>query len=130
VCNLSGLQCILDYVAGNGVPEILNLNVTTPTTFTAAVPEPSIWLMMIAGLFGLGFMAYRRTDHGSALRVKRVAFRVRKPASGRPFLSTFLSSIGRVTSLAGMTKALHLETMPIDDLWQLYEQVGRRWPNN
>jgi DNA-binding protein H-NS len=24
-----------------------------------------------------------------------------------------------------MMKALHLETMPIDDLWQLYEQVGR-----
>jgi hypothetical protein len=60
---------ILDYVAGNGVPEILSLNVTTPTTFTAAVPEPSTWLMMIAGFFGLGFMAYRRKDQGSALRV-------------------------------------------------------------
>jgi hypothetical protein len=28
--------------------------------FTAAVPEPSTWIMMIAGFAGLGFMAYRR----------------------------------------------------------------------
>lgn len=28
--------------------------------FTTAVPEPSTWLMMIAGFAGLGFMAYRR----------------------------------------------------------------------
>jgi len=27
---------------------------------TAAVPEPSTWIMMIAGFAGLGFMAYRR----------------------------------------------------------------------
>jgi hypothetical protein len=29
-------------------------------TFTAAVPEPSTWAMMIFGFAGLGFMAYRR----------------------------------------------------------------------
>lgn len=29
-------------------------------TFTAAVPEPSTWLMMIAGFAGLGFLGYRR----------------------------------------------------------------------
>jgi hypothetical protein len=28
--------------------------------FNAAVPEPSTWIMMIAGFAGLGFMAYRR----------------------------------------------------------------------
>lgn len=28
--------------------------------FTAAVPEPSTWIMMIAGFAGLGFMSYRR----------------------------------------------------------------------
>jgi hypothetical protein len=28
--------------------------------FSAAVPEPSTWIMMIAGFAGLGFMAYRR----------------------------------------------------------------------
>jgi PEP-CTERM motif len=27
---------------------------------TAAVPEPSTWAMMILGLAGVGFMAYRR----------------------------------------------------------------------
>jgi len=27
---------------------------------TAAVPEPSTWVMMILGFFGVGFMAYRR----------------------------------------------------------------------
>jgi PEP-CTERM motif len=35
------------------------------TTFTAAVPEPSTWAMMILGFFGLGFMAYRRKSEGS-----------------------------------------------------------------
>jgi hypothetical protein len=29
-------------------------------TFTAAVPEPSTWAMMILGFAGIGFMAYRR----------------------------------------------------------------------
>jgi hypothetical protein len=36
--------------------------------FTAAVPEPSTWIMMIAGFAGLGFMAYRR-KHKPALAV-------------------------------------------------------------
>jgi|SRR5579871_6234701 len=31
-----------------------------PPTATAAVPEPSTWLMMIAGFLGLGLMAYRK----------------------------------------------------------------------
>jgi hypothetical protein len=38
----------------------------TPTditaTFTAAVPEPSTWTMLILGFAGVGFMAYRRTS--------------------------------------------------------------------
>jgi hypothetical protein len=45
---------LLDYVAGNGSPSVLELQV-------AAVPEPSTWAMMILGFFGVGFMAYRRT---------------------------------------------------------------------
>jgi hypothetical protein len=32
-------------------------------TFTAAVPEPSTWAMLILGFCGIGFMAYRR-KHG------------------------------------------------------------------
>jgi hypothetical protein len=31
-----------------------------------AVPEPSTWAMMILGLCGLGFMAYRRKQNGTA----------------------------------------------------------------
>jgi hypothetical protein len=38
-------------------------------TVTAAVPEPSTWAMMIFGFCGLGFMAYRRKQNGSALSV-------------------------------------------------------------
>lgn len=33
--------------------------------FTAAVPEPSTWAMMILGFAGVGFMAYRRRNEGS-----------------------------------------------------------------
>jgi hypothetical protein len=35
----------------------------------AAVPEPSTWAMMILGFVGLGCMAYRRKQNGSALSV-------------------------------------------------------------
>ena len=34
-----------------------------------AVPEPSTWAMTILGFCGLGFMAYRRRQHGTALSV-------------------------------------------------------------
>jgi hypothetical protein len=34
----------------------------------AAVPEPSTWAMMILGFAGIGFVAYRRKQNGSALR--------------------------------------------------------------
>jgi hypothetical protein len=36
-------------------------------TFTAAVPEPSTWAMMILGFCGIGFMAYRRKQNGGSL---------------------------------------------------------------
>jgi hypothetical protein len=36
--------------------------------FTAAVPEPSTWMMLIAGFAGMGFMAYRRR-RGSAIEL-------------------------------------------------------------
>jgi hypothetical protein len=35
---------------------------------TTGVPEPSTWAMMILGFFGIGFVAYRRKNGGSALR--------------------------------------------------------------
>lgn len=34
----------------------------TNPTFTAAVPEPSTWAMMILGFFGIGFLTYRRKN--------------------------------------------------------------------
>jgi hypothetical protein len=36
---------------------------------TAAVTEPSTWVMMILGFCGLGFMAYPRKQNGPALRL-------------------------------------------------------------
>ena len=35
----------------------------------ATVPEPSTWAMMILGFAGVGFMAYRRRQNGTALRI-------------------------------------------------------------
>lgn len=34
-----------------------------------AVPEPSTWIMMIAGFFGLGFIAYRRKGNQAVVRL-------------------------------------------------------------
>jgi hypothetical protein len=38
-------------------------------TISAAVPEPSTWAMMILGFAGVGFLAYRRKQHGPSLRL-------------------------------------------------------------
>jgi len=38
----------------------LTFRTYSDTSFTAAVPEPSTWAMMILGFCGLGFLAYRR----------------------------------------------------------------------
>ena len=43
------------------------------TIVVAGVPEPSNWAMMISGLCGVGFLAYRRKQNGLALRVTRSA---------------------------------------------------------
>ena len=43
--------------------------IDTAPTQVAAVPEASTWAMMLLGFFGIGFMAYRRKNEGSAFRV-------------------------------------------------------------
>lgn len=40
---------------------------TLTVSAVGAVPEPSTWVMMLLGFAGLGFMAYRRKQNGSAL---------------------------------------------------------------
>jgi hypothetical protein len=49
--------------------ESSNTNGTADFTLTAAVPEPSTWAMMILGFCGVGFMACRRKQNGSAFRI-------------------------------------------------------------
>ena len=58
---------ILDYFEGNGIPAVLDFASSTP--FSTSVPEASTWLMMIAGFFGLGVLAYRRRSQDSAFRI-------------------------------------------------------------
>jgi hypothetical protein len=41
-------------------PEGATSHLYITADFTAAVPEPSTWAMMILGFGGIGFMAYRR----------------------------------------------------------------------
>jgi len=45
------------------------IDVQIGSGFTAAVPEPSTWAMMILGFCGLGFMAYRRKQNSPSLRL-------------------------------------------------------------
>ncbi|MGH6702456.1 MAG: PEPxxWA-CTERM sorting domain-containing protein, partial [Bradyrhizobium sp.] len=44
-----------------------HLDLSADVAFTASVPEPSTWTMMILGFFGVGFAAYRRKGQ-AALR--------------------------------------------------------------
>ncbi len=41
----------------------------TPNFVVADVPEPSTWAMMILGFAGVGFVAYRRKNRGSSVRI-------------------------------------------------------------
>jgi len=50
------------YIEANGSPSDLTLS-------TPAVPEASTWAMMLLGFAGIGFMAYRRRNQGSAFRL-------------------------------------------------------------
>jgi PEP-CTERM motif len=55
----------LEFFGNEGVivgPGITGFSDLGATTFTAAVPEPSTWAMMILGFCGLGFMTYRRKN--------------------------------------------------------------------
>jgi hypothetical protein len=67
-------------------PYEVRLSSTTLTidTIASAVHEPSTWAMMILGFCGVGFMAYRRKQNGSALSVAYI-----KAAFGRLFLCEF-----------------------------------------
>jgi hypothetical protein len=42
-------------------------SITGSITNVSAVPEPSTWAMMILGFFGVGFMAYRRSNKPAIL---------------------------------------------------------------
>jgi len=52
-----------------GDANLTNITPFDPNAVAAnpAVPEPSTWAMMILGFVGIGFMAYRRKQNGSAL---------------------------------------------------------------
>jgi hypothetical protein len=50
-------------------PEFSTSTLNITADFTAAVPEPSTWAMMILGFAGVGFMAYRRRSHGPSFRL-------------------------------------------------------------
>jgi hypothetical protein len=71
----TGGQTYAAFVAGNALPgappaDIIYQQINdVSVTFTAAVPEPSTWAMMILGFCGLGFMAYRRKQNGPSLRL-------------------------------------------------------------
>lgn len=65
--------------SGNGgTPALFSVDITNAAgetgpigalTFTNGVPEPSTWAMIILGFAGIGFMAYRRKNQGSAFRI-------------------------------------------------------------
>lgn len=57
-----GVDLLTTDTSGNRLASIdIQVNV-------GAVPEPSTWAMMILGFCGLGFMAYRKKQSGSAFR--------------------------------------------------------------
>jgi PEP-CTERM motif len=60
----AGINTLTFYITDGGAPSAFAFDVTN----VSAVPEASTWAMMIFGFAGVGFMAYRRKNHG-ALRL-------------------------------------------------------------
>jgi hypothetical protein len=56
--NYTGTQTV--YASGYALADTSSVFFATVQAVTPAVPEPSTWMMMIAGFCGLGFMAYRK----------------------------------------------------------------------
>jgi hypothetical protein len=52
---------------GGGVDDVRQIRLDDAVA--GAVPEPATWAMMILGFAGIGFMAYRRKNQGSAFRI-------------------------------------------------------------
>jgi hypothetical protein len=53
-------------IIGSGA---FNMAFSLSSETVASVPEPSTWAMMILGFAGVGFMAYRRKQNGTAFRI-------------------------------------------------------------
>lgn len=70
VSNLGTLTSIIFTESNNGQDgEPFLTAITADTAVASAVPEPSTWAMMILGFCGVGFMAYRSKQNGTALHL-------------------------------------------------------------
>jgi hypothetical protein len=68
--SLNATDVLSFVVNGGSVNDCGFCNLSTGLTAQiSAVPEPSTWAMMILGFAGVGFMAYRRKQNGSALQL-------------------------------------------------------------
>jgi hypothetical protein len=61
---LFGLNTLEVMLTDTGPPTAFRID-----GFAGSVPEPSTWAMMILGFAGIGFMAYRRKQNGTAFRI-------------------------------------------------------------
>lgn len=61
-CSGTAVSPCDQYQVGLTQGAILNSPVTISVDFTAPVPEPSTWAMLLLGFAGLGFMTYRRKN--------------------------------------------------------------------
>ena len=61
-CTSVNVPFVVDAAGNNG-------NTGAVGAVVAAVPEPSTWAMILLGFAGVGFMAYRRKNQGSAFRI-------------------------------------------------------------
>ena len=64
---VDGFDITLNTLTLQGPANTIQTGALTATI--SAVPEPSTWAMMILGFVGIGFMAYRRKQNGTQLRL-------------------------------------------------------------
>jgi hypothetical protein len=68
VAPTAGGELLLWFFDENQADNFGHITATVTTDTIRGVPEPSTWAMMLLGFAGLGFMAYRRKQHGQAFR--------------------------------------------------------------
>ena len=109
-CDAPATNCFLDNVNdfknSAYTPNLEPWIMLSEVQFTAAVPEPSTWIMMLLGFAGLGFGMYRR--NASACQQWHDLISAQQPKTMKATERWLLFWIAKLAELFGLIRAFHI----------------------